>query len=61
MNNNKEELRSLNQELPTLFVEELENRLETDSFAVSSLFVDSPVEPACIIDIDIPICGVKIG
>lgn len=34
---NKEELRSLNQELPALYAEELEMRLETDPLAVGGL------------------------
>lgn len=37
MSKNENELRSLNQELPTLYVEELENRLETDPLAVGGL------------------------
>jgi len=37
MISNKKEIRSLNQELPTLFVEELEMRLETDPLAVGGI------------------------
>ena len=35
--NEKKELRSLNVELPTLYVEELEQRLETDPLAIGGL------------------------
>lgn len=38
MQNEKKELRSLNEELPTLYVEELEQRLETDPLAVTGLW-----------------------
>lgn len=37
MKANKEELRSLNQELPALYAEELEMRLETDPLAIGNL------------------------
>lgn len=43
---NKEELRSLNQELPALYAEELEMRLETDPLAVGGL-LDEIMPLAC--------------
>lgn len=56
--NEKKELRSLNVELPTLYVEELEQRLETDPLAIGGLlsgnidvYADS-CRVACGIDCD---------
>lgn len=46
MESSKIELRSLNQELPVLYAEELEMRLETDPLAVGSL-LDEIMMLAC--------------
>lgn len=43
---NKEELRSLNQGLPTLYAEELEMRLETDPLGIGGL-IDEIMPFAC--------------
>lgn len=37
MKEKKKELRSLNEELPVFYLEELEQRLETDPLAISAL------------------------
>ena len=42
--NEKKELRSLNVELPTLYVEELEQRLETDPLAIGGLLSEISME-----------------
>ncbi len=40
--NEKKELRSLNEEFPPLYINELEQRLETDLLAVGSLLISEP-------------------
>ena len=54
MQNEKRELRSLNEELPTLYVEELEQRLETDPLAVSGLWDTNSLDTlGCNGDVDV--------
>lgn len=54
MQKEAKELRSLNEELPALYVEELESRLETDPLAVSGLWDINSLETlGCKVDVDV--------
>lgn len=58
MNTNKEELRSLNQELPALYADELEMRLETDPLAIGGFWEE--IMPL-VCGIDQGTCGIDDG
>lgn len=55
---NKEELRSLNQGLPTLYAEELEMRLETDPLGIGGL-LDEIMPLSC--NVNSGSCGINYG
>lgn len=58
MKANRKELRSLNQELPALYAEELEMRLETDPLAVGGLW-DEVMPLSC--EENSGSCGLNFG